>query len=671
MERHMKSLATFLSPLLFCAALQAAEVRLEVVTPGRSPQDISDVPASVEVVIPEQLEALPGATLDEKLRSLISGVDSTRAAGDVSDGASALTMRGLGSGTQGGRGQGRTLILLDGVPLNNSATGGVNWNDLVIEEIDRIEVFKGPASSLYGSNALAGTINIVTRGPGKGYSLETSYGSRNTFDAAGRAGAVTGALALQVFGRRLQSDGYIHALPEDRDSYTKRAYVLERAAGAKASCDLGESGILRADLSRYSGLRGLGTNYRGTAKGEYRKSVTDLFRLSWSGGGDGLGWALSAFSQKTDQEREEGASVTRLTDISVDRADRGLLSSVSAELAGLRATAGFDWKHGGVDGYDDYRNGKYARDIGEMDSFSPFLQAEKKLLDERLRLVGGLRYDHAKFHDGFSENTNAPGFFSGVLGERSWSRLTPRLSAGYKYGPRSSQYASYAQGFRAGELENMVLTLVKGGGANKWYQKPNPGLGPEKAETLETGFRLNPVPGLYLDPAAYFTAAEGFIYQVETGVTDPSYGKEKMYTNIGKVEIYGLELPVKYISGGISLSASYAQSHSRIISAPGLDIAGSQLTYAPRHIYSAGLSWKAGGTGLFADWTHKSRQFTNDANTASVPGYSVVNAGAERKLSENISLSLRLGNIFNERRQQSPDALAPGRSATGTLRADF
>jgi len=324
-----------------------------------------------------------------------------------------------------------------------------------------------------------------------------------------------------------------------------------------------------------------------------------------------------------------------------------------------------------VDGYDDYRNGKYAKDIGELDSWAPFLQLEKKLLSDRLNIVGGLRYDTVMFHDGFAENTNAPGFFTGDLDEHTWNSCTPKISAGYKYTDAVRQYVSYAGGFRAGELESMVLTLIKGSGANKWYQKPNPDLGPEIAETVETGFRLNPVPGLYLDPGLYFTSAEDFIYQVETGVIDATWGKEKMYTNVGKVEIYGLELPVKYISGNLTLSGAYAQSHSKIISAPGLTIKGDQLTYAPRHIYSAGLSWKCGGADLFAGWTHKGRQFANDANTDISSGYSVTNAGVAHELDDNVSLSLKFGNIFNEPYQQADDELAPGRTVAAAVKVIF
>ncbi|GEM_PF-1178230 len=660
-------------PVLFLAsAAAAADVHLTVVTPGRAPRALGDATAAVEVVIPEQLAAAPGATIDEKLASLVPGLDTGRALGDINDRAAALTMRGFGIGTQGGRGQGRTLVLLDGVPLNNAANGGVNWNDLAVGDIDRVEVVKGPASSLYGSNSMAGVVNIITRKPGEGRFVETSFGTYNTFDLGARLGGKIGPLSLQVFGRTMRSDGYTKALEADRDAYTRRSYTDEEAAGLRAAYDLGAGGALRADLSRSDGVTGLGTNYRGTTRGEYRGSVTDLASLSWNGPLGGFDWSVSVFDQSTEQTREEGTSTTRLTDISVDRRDRGALVSASGEMLGLDSVFGFDWRRGRVDGYDDYNNGKYARDIGATDTGSPFLHFGRRLAGGRLSLDAGLRYDRAKFYDGRAENTNAPGFFTGALAERSWSRLTPGFSAGYKYGPAVSQYISYAGGFRPAELENMVLTLVKGSGLNKWYQKPNPDLGPEKSETLETGFRLNPLPGLYSDPSAYLTRARDFIYQITTGVTDPTYGTEKMYTNVAKVRIYGFELPVKYIRGGFSVSASYAQSHSRVTDSPALaSIKDKALTYAPRHIWSAGLAWKKGPCAFSASWTHKSRQFTDDANVASVPGYSTAGFGVSRDLGGGSSLSLRLDNAFKELHQSSDEEFAPGRIVSAALKAAF
>lgn len=662
--------------MIMFTPLYAADVNIQVTTPGRFVQNISDVPAAVEVIMPAQLESTQGETIDEKLTMLIPGLSTTRNAGDISNRTASLSLRGLGAGTQGGRSQGRTLIMLDGVPINNSATGGVNWNDLAIEEIDRVEVIKGPASVLYGSNAIGGVINIITKAAKKGVSLETSYGTYNTFDSILRAGAAAGSFSLQIFGKHLESDGYIRELPADRNAYTKKGWVRENSYGLKAAYDAKKLGTLKAQYQKYDGFVGMGTNYLNTAKGEYRESDTDMFRFSWSGSNDNTNWNISSFVQDTDQTRVEntgknGIPGTR-TDIDINRKDYGINSSVSKNILGLTAIVGFDWRHGGLDGYDDYNNGKFGIDKGETDTYAPFIQLDKKLLEDKLTLSAGVRYDTVKFHDGYSDNTNGAYTIptTGKLKEYTWHSISPKFSVGYKYTDKVSQYVSYAKGFRAGELEDMTLVLIKG----TWYQSPNPNLQPEKAKTVETGFKMNPADGLFVDPNIYFTSASDFIYRVKTGQT--TLGKnEQMYTNIGKVQIYGFEIPIKYIIGNVNLSASYTQSHSRIISANGMNIKGNSLTYAPHHIYNAGISYKPsalrGKTELSLNWMHKSKMYTSDDNTEVSSGYSVTGAVISQKISKNISASVKFGNIFNERFQQADDELAPGRTVTGTVKVLF
>src|SRR3989338_866218 len=133
----MKTAAALLAFLL-CPAVKAADIDITVVTPARTARAIGDVPGAVEVLTGEQLQSAPGGTLNDKLAALIPGAATNRANGIYSY-TSVLTLRGLPANEQG-----RTLILLDGVPVNTSATGAANWNRLALENVDRVEVLKGP-----------------------------------------------------------------------------------------------------------------------------------------------------------------------------------------------------------------------------------------------------------------------------------------------------------------------------------------------------------------------------------------------------------------------------------------------------------------------------------------------------------------------------------------------
>ena len=87
----------------------------------------------------------------------------------------AVVLRGAGGGSQG-----RTLILIDGLPINDTWSGQVAWSQIAKEDVARVEVIRGPASALYGGSALGGVINIITKNPVKkpiGFKAKAEYGS--------------------------------------------------------------------------------------------------------------------------------------------------------------------------------------------------------------------------------------------------------------------------------------------------------------------------------------------------------------------------------------------------------------------------------------------------------------------------------------------------------------
>ena len=129
---------------------------------------------------------LPAETVDQAL-SYLPGVHVERPYGMTSQ-SSTVSLRGMGNQ------QGRTLVLVDGVPQNTSDTGSVTWNRLNLEDVERIEVLKGPAAAIYGDNAMGGIINIITVKPTKYFqgSTSASYGTNADWQmrgvAAGRVG---------------------------------------------------------------------------------------------------------------------------------------------------------------------------------------------------------------------------------------------------------------------------------------------------------------------------------------------------------------------------------------------------------------------------------------------------------------------------------------------------
>ncbi|HRK23746.1 MAG TPA: TonB-dependent receptor [Beijerinckiaceae bacterium] len=204
--------AAFAAGLIVFSSLSQAQQSTPdqdiVLTPGRSPQALARSGSAVSIIRSEELEkASPRSTAD--LLRQIPGVSVTEAGGP----GQAATVRIRGSEAR------HTLVLIDGVRANDPSTGAAefDFNALVPGDIERIEVLRGPQSALYGSDAVGGVVNIITRkgrGPTRGYaSLEGgSYGSsagkvglsggNQTFDYALALSGARGA-GFSAYGYRI------------------------------------------------------------------------------------------------------------------------------------------------------------------------------------------------------------------------------------------------------------------------------------------------------------------------------------------------------------------------------------------------------------------------------------------------------------------------------------
>ena len=139
-----------------------------VVTATRTEKDVETAPGIVNVVTEKEMETRNIKTVDEALDTL-PGVFNRRQS--LMDTQSSILLHGIPD-------QKRTLILKDGVTLNNGYDGSVSFTGLSTENIEKIEVVQGPFSSLYGGNAMGGVVNIITKMPEKReFTLESGYGS--------------------------------------------------------------------------------------------------------------------------------------------------------------------------------------------------------------------------------------------------------------------------------------------------------------------------------------------------------------------------------------------------------------------------------------------------------------------------------------------------------------
>ncbi len=183
-----------------------------VVTAAGFEQKITDAPASISVITREELVKRPYVTLIDAVREL-EGVD----VGETSDktGQKTISMRGMGPDY--------TLILIDGRRQNNHGDiypnnfGGNQFNHIPpLDMIERIEVIRGPASTLYGADALGGVINVITRKVGqrwhgsatasRNFQEDDQFGTDTTFDFAVSGPLIADRLGLGVRGSRYERD---------------------------------------------------------------------------------------------------------------------------------------------------------------------------------------------------------------------------------------------------------------------------------------------------------------------------------------------------------------------------------------------------------------------------------------------------------------------------------
>jgi iron complex outermembrane receptor protein len=184
-----------------------------VVTATRSESEVDRTPISASVITPAEIAARPVQSLDQQL-TLTEGVYVQRNQG-FSATDSHVALRGFNTTS-------RTLVLVDGQPFNDAYAGSVNWTGLPSGQVERIEVVRGPFSSLYGGNALGGVINIRTRPI-----------TRRAFDGSAEYGSFEshriGGFFSDRFGGRLGvSAGFEHFAT---DGYNSRRFTATPGTG--------------------------------------------------------------------------------------------------------------------------------------------------------------------------------------------------------------------------------------------------------------------------------------------------------------------------------------------------------------------------------------------------------------------------------------------------------
>ncbi|HNS18514.1 MAG TPA: TonB-dependent receptor [Bacteroidales bacterium] len=672
--------------------LQPSGIDLDevVISATRTETVVREVPLRINLLTARKMESVPVQTVDDYL-NYIPGVIVGKTFGIFSS-KSTVTMRGLD-----GKEQGRVLAMLDGTPVNKADGGSVNWNLINAREVEKIEVVKGPGSSLWGGNAMGGTVNIITRRPSKPFSASASlkYGTYNTmggrFSLSGRTtDTLTRGFFWGVNSEYLQSDGYITQSEADRKAnpYIVKSTMKQVIGGAMAGYDFGKNNLVRIDAVYFNDRQGTGEKVY-QPEGNTTDHDTWHIRAQYHGEAGNSGWDASLFYLKEDYIKVNEYLKDDYTwyDVLSKRLDAGGYLTYAYRLRQHKLTGGVNLKQGSVDARDEYYT---STDIvynkGKMNTLGVFVQDEFSFLNERMRIIAGLRYDYARYFDGafFIETPSAETSFmlkyqEDAIGEDTWNALSPRLALQYRLNDADRIYVSYARGFRPSVLDDLCRSgRIRGG-----FKTANAHLQPEYLDNLEAGTDLFLLKRLNASATVYYSRGRDFIYYVNAGDSiEMGYGPRPILvpTNIGGVEIYGVEAELTYSPiPALSLAANYAWSHSRItdyeLTFPDeqSDITGNALVDVPSHMAVVMAAWRNKIVNVSLQGKYTGKRWVNDLNqydeivgAAQYPDYFTLDAKVWKDFGI-FHTELDAQNLLDTAYYDSKGAVCPGLFITLTL----
>lgn len=647
-----------------------------VVTGTKTLRNLKEVPARISVIRSTVIESSPAMQIDDILR-FTPGLNVNRSTGIYSQ-RPMVTLRGL-SGDE----QSRTLVLINGVPVNTSDEGGVNWNRINQYDIERIEVFKGPGSSLYGNNAMGGVINLITKKPFKPQEIygAISYGTFNTIrqDLNVRIRTDKGyyGTVSQYF---LKSDGYNNVPEEDRTEYDIARSLEEIGVSARAGFDKSRWFNWELQYDVFRDKRGEGTQIY-APEGCYRNFNTNLFRGNLKGGDEKTHYELNLYYQLEHyydvNEKLKNGSYTRY-DVNSFREDMGALFNINREISENNTiTAGFELKKGSIDGGDYYQTPRQVNDStqaydtvyneGTLNTLAGYIQDEHAFLDNKIRLIVGLRFDQVSFADGEYKSTD-PWNTIPELKDHTWSELSPRVGLRFNFIDEVSTYLSYSHGFRASILDDLTRTGWMWVGP----KYANPELGPESMDNYEIGVDLFPAGKLRINTSAYYAMGSDFLYYVASG--DSLYGRSiSIRENVTNVKIKGAEIEINYqLLEGVDIMANYTFCDAKIDAFDERsELENKYLTYSPKHTASASVFWRNKYLNASIRGFHKGEQFSDDENAEKIDPYFTMDIMLSKQIIQNFIISLDIQDIFDNQHMETGDYISPGRIINGRLEFKF
>ncbi len=614
--------------LLSGPVLAAAAIDTVVVTATRTEQPKEKTGTSISVITAEDLEK-------HQIASVADALAETPSLTVVRNG-------GLGQPTTiglRGANAGQTLVLVDGVRINDPSTTDTQaiLGDLFVNNIDRIEVLRGPQSTLYGSDALGGVVNILTRIGGDDPFAVRASAEVGSFDTYHLNVAARGTVDSVDYGAGLnfvrtngtpaadknngnpETDGYrnfgasenLRWNVSDNVSVDLRGYYTNARDGFDDNF-ASTPPFLVADSAAYN------TNTVASGYAGVNFSLFDgMFRnrVAINGSRDNRAFFDSAFDfiHKNSQSRGNSWKLEYqgIVDISPDNQ---VTFGAESQRTSFRG-----------DSFSSFFGDSHERGHDRVDSY--YAQWQTTLFDQ-LTLTGGVRHD----------DDEAFGGHNSVKIAGAWSLPTSLL------GGTTVLRANYGDAFKAPSLFQLFSQ----------YSNPIATLAPEQARGWEAGVDQTLLDGRVHASLTYFErrtsdqidffSCFGFIPPEFTQACIDRAAQGGFYYNVGRTRSRGVEVEVKAaLTDTLTLEANYTNMTAKDL------ILGTDLARRPHVLANASLTWAPGEVwSLGASLRYTGERFDSTGGFSPMSSYTLVNIYGSYRISDTLEAYGRVENGFDE-----------------------
>jgi outer membrane receptor protein involved in Fe transport len=629
-----------------------------VVTGARLPPSAGE--AAFSVIRIDEADLRDQQRLDEALAT-IPAVSLFRRTSSL---AANPTTQGISLRAIAPSGAGRTLVTLDGVPLNDPFGGWVIWSQVPTESLSGLDIIRGSGAGPYGAGALTGVIQLRERDAGA--VLDASVAERGGARLGASGATDLGPARLVASGLYETSDGYVPVRGPDAGAADQPLDLEVRSAALRADLPLGEAALsLRA--AAFEEERGSGVeNSRASASGNVLSATAALQPRA-----DRPGWRLQAWRRESDLSNtfvaiEDDRSSARPAASQDETPAVGWGANAALRRVIVSGIARVEWELGADARFNEGETRERFRNLGAGFTRSRVAGGENAVAGVYAEgswrsgpwlAAGGLRWDAWSNSEGRRlERDLATGLptLDETDPDRSGEVVSARLAVRREIASGQALRLAAYSGFRPATLNELHRPFRVGNDITE----ANTALEPERLAGVEAGWSWTG-DRTALTATAFWNRIDDAIVNVTIGEGPgtfpragfvPAGGVLRQRQNAGTIEATGIELDGRLdISPTLSARAALSATDARIeggFSAP--QLTGLRPAQAPIWSATAGLDWSPlDRLTLAADLRWESRRFDDDLNSRILDAAATVDLRADWALTPSATVWLAADNLFD------------------------